>query len=123
MKNSIVILLLFCMSCNPWVESSQDQVFQQTSVGSIIADSNKIINARHNIDRAIIEFDVINFNKNTFDQISEALDSLNWYTSNNNKIIFTVVQSDSSNSLETIWLSFNDEKEELHVLIQFIPMQ
>lgn len=123
MKNSIVILLLFCISCNPWVESSQDQVFQQTSVGSIIADSNKIINARHNIDRAIIEFDVINFNKNTFDQISEALDSLNWYTSNNNKIIFTVVQSDSSNSLETIWLSFNDEKEELHVLIQFIPMQ
>jgi len=123
MKNSTVILLLFLLSCNPWVESSEEKVYMQTSIESILGDSKKIINARHNIDRAIIEFDVLDFDKDEFGRVGNLVDSLSWCSSSYDNSKYIVVPSNSSTSLETIWLSLDSKKSQMHVLVQFIPME
>lgn len=123
MKNFKTIFLLLIVSCNPWVESSKEEIFKQTSIGVFIDESNKVINARHNIDRSTIEFDVLDFDQSSFDQVVENSNTLGFCKSITNKSVFIVIQSDVSVAVETIWLSFNEKNKKLHVNVQFIPME
>lgn len=111
------------MSCSPWVESSKEEIFKQTSIGAFIDESNKVINARHNIDRSTIEFDVLDFDQSSFDQIVENSNTLAFCKSITNESVFIVIPSDTSVAVETIWFLFNEKKKELHANVQFIPME